>query len=146
MKEGKLISTTVDRKPIRVYQAEDGRLYALTWMTDIKIVSKKYYDTVEELHEDVKNEKIEWVTERDKMKQKEEEMSEMEKKILESIWNMQGKGEADSETKIDGYCFRAKRPRTKKCKKTIREFAKIAEQDRDIEAVLVHGKCFYFRY
>ncbi len=74
-------------------------------------------------------------------------MSEMEKKIMQAIWNMQGPGEATLDTKIDGYCFRTKRPRTKKCRKTIREFAEIVEQSPDIiEAVLVHGKCFYFRY
>lgn len=55
-------------------------------------------------------------------------MTEMEKRIMKSIKLMQGPGEATLDTKIDGYCFRTKRPWTKKCRKTIREFAKIVEQ------------------
>lgn len=55
----KLISTTLAGEPIRVYQGHDGKFYGLTWMGDLRIVTA-YYDTIEELREDIKNKTATW--------------------------------------------------------------------------------------
>lgn len=77
---------------------------------------------------------------------KAEEETKMEKQILEAIKNIMGEGFADQDTKIDGFVFRTRRPRVELEEHTIKDATEIITWDPDIEAVLVKGRCFYFRF
>ena len=59
---GKIISTTVNRKPIWTYQFPDGRFYGLAWQGDVRIVTD-FYDKINELHENIENKTATWFVE-----------------------------------------------------------------------------------